>query len=195
MPFVRVLAMPLLLVSCSSLLVARLLPFIVLSFSSALLRCHSLLVLVSGTYNYFDPDNFISTSAMLHSGDPYLQQQVKRVLLRYGRQRGDSRTGVTSNTGLSTLLNLVPSHPGTLTVSHAPLLSPTCACMPCSLAVTHMHTYAVLPFCHPHAHACRAPLLSPIFSCRFVSLLCLFTFLCCPCCFLTRICIFFCLGP
>ena len=37
-----------------------------------------------GTYNYFDPDNYISTSAMMMSGDPYLQENVKKVLLRSG---------------------------------------------------------------------------------------------------------------
>ena len=29
-----------------------------------------------GTYNYFDPDNFISLSAMIYSGDEYLQLQA-----------------------------------------------------------------------------------------------------------------------
>lgn len=35
-------------------------------------------------YNFFDPDNFLSSSAMLASGDPYLYHQVKQVLLRSG---------------------------------------------------------------------------------------------------------------
>jgi hypothetical protein len=29
-----------------------------------------------GTYNYFDPDNFISLSAMIYSNDKYLQDQA-----------------------------------------------------------------------------------------------------------------------
>ena len=29
-----------------------------------------------GNYNFFDPDNFISLSAMIYSGDPYLQGQA-----------------------------------------------------------------------------------------------------------------------
>ena len=37
-----------------------------------------------GTYNYFDPDNYMSTAAMLWSGDAFLQQQVKAVLERSG---------------------------------------------------------------------------------------------------------------
>jgi hypothetical protein len=37
-----------------------------------------------GTYNYFDPDTFLAGSAILISGDAYLQEQVKRVLLRSG---------------------------------------------------------------------------------------------------------------
>ena len=36
------------------------------------------------TYNYFDPDNFIALSSMLYTGDPYLQQQAKDVLMRSG---------------------------------------------------------------------------------------------------------------
>ena len=38
----------------------------------------------SGTYNYFDPDNYISTSALLYSGDSFLQNQVRVVLERSG---------------------------------------------------------------------------------------------------------------
>jgi len=38
----------------------------------------------SGTYNYFDPDNFISLSAMIYSGDEYLQRQARDVLMRSG---------------------------------------------------------------------------------------------------------------
>ena len=38
-----------------------------------------------GTYNYFDPDNFISLSAMIYSGDTYLQQQARNVLMRSGQ--------------------------------------------------------------------------------------------------------------
>lgn len=36
------------------------------------------------TYNYFDPDNFFSITAMLYSGDPYLHQQVRTVIERSG---------------------------------------------------------------------------------------------------------------
>ena len=36
------------------------------------------------TYNYFDPDNFISLSAVLYSGDAYLQQQARLVIERTG---------------------------------------------------------------------------------------------------------------
>ena len=38
----------------------------------------------SGTYNYFDPDNFISLSALIYSGDEYLQRQARDVLMRSG---------------------------------------------------------------------------------------------------------------
>ncbi|GMH98096.1 hypothetical protein TrVE_jg12681 [Triparma verrucosa] len=38
----------------------------------------------SDTYNYFDPDNYISTSAILLSMEPYLQAEVKKVLMRNG---------------------------------------------------------------------------------------------------------------
>jgi len=38
----------------------------------------------SGTYNFFDPDNYISTSAMLLLGDPYVSGQVRAVLERSG---------------------------------------------------------------------------------------------------------------
>lgn len=37
-----------------------------------------------GTYNYFDPDNFISLSAMLYTGDAFLQQQARAVVERSG---------------------------------------------------------------------------------------------------------------
>lgn len=37
-----------------------------------------------GNYNFFDPDNYISTAALLFSGDPYLQEQVRTVLERNG---------------------------------------------------------------------------------------------------------------
>jgi len=36
------------------------------------------------TYNYFDPDNFIGLSAVLYSGDPYLQRQARLVIERTG---------------------------------------------------------------------------------------------------------------
>jgi len=38
----------------------------------------------SGSYNFFDPDNYLSTAAMLFSGDPYLQDQVRIVLEHNG---------------------------------------------------------------------------------------------------------------
>eukprot|EP00040_Diaphanoeca_grandis_P026583 m.149250 g.149250 ORF g.149250 m.149250 type:complete len:880 (-) comp30646_c0_seq1:102-2741(-) len=38
----------------------------------------------SGTYNYFDPDNFISLSAMIYSGNPYLMRQARDVVERSG---------------------------------------------------------------------------------------------------------------
>lgn len=37
-----------------------------------------------GNYNFFDPDNYISTAALLFSGDPYLQEQVRVVVERNG---------------------------------------------------------------------------------------------------------------
>jgi hypothetical protein len=36
------------------------------------------------TYNYFDPGNFFSLSAILYSGDPYLQEQARLVIERSG---------------------------------------------------------------------------------------------------------------
>eukprot|EP00405_Crypthecodinium_cohnii_P019361 CAMPEP_0206475334 /NCGR_PEP_ID=MMETSP0324_2-20121206/34011_1 /ASSEMBLY_ACC=CAM_ASM_000836 /TAXON_ID=2866 /ORGANISM="Crypthecodinium cohnii, Strain Seligo" /LENGTH=862 /DNA_ID=CAMNT_0053950659 /DNA_START=44 /DNA_END=2629 /DNA_ORIENTATION=- len=36
----------------------------------------------SNNYNFFDPDNYMSTTAMLFSGDAYLQEQVRLVLER-----------------------------------------------------------------------------------------------------------------
>jgi hypothetical protein len=36
----------------------------------------------SPSTNFFDPDNFLALSALLYSGDEYLVDQVKRVLLR-----------------------------------------------------------------------------------------------------------------
>ena len=38
----------------------------------------------SNNYNFFDPDNYLSTSALLYSGDRYLQNQVLQVLERNG---------------------------------------------------------------------------------------------------------------
>eukprot|EP00043_Microstomoeca_roanoka_P000963 m.30236 g.30236 ORF g.30236 m.30236 type:complete len:789 (+) comp10587_c0_seq1:120-2486(+) len=38
----------------------------------------------ANTYNYFDPDNFISLSSILYSGDPYLQEQARLVIERSG---------------------------------------------------------------------------------------------------------------
>lgn len=32
--------------------------------------------------NFFDPDNYISVSAMMYSGDPYLMNEVKKVIER-----------------------------------------------------------------------------------------------------------------
>lgn len=37
-----------------------------------------------GTYNYFDPDNFIGLSAMIYSNNPYLQDQARLVIERSG---------------------------------------------------------------------------------------------------------------
>jgi hypothetical protein len=37
-----------------------------------------------GNYNFFDPDNFLSLSALIYSGDPYLQQQARLVIERSG---------------------------------------------------------------------------------------------------------------
>lgn len=37
-----------------------------------------------GNYNFFDPDNYLSTAALLFSGDPYLQEQVRFVLEHNG---------------------------------------------------------------------------------------------------------------
>jgi hypothetical protein len=37
-----------------------------------------------GTFNYFDPDNFFTLSAIMYSGDPYLQAQARAVLERTG---------------------------------------------------------------------------------------------------------------
>jgi len=38
----------------------------------------------SGTYNYFDPDNYIGTASMLYSGDAYVQNQVRLAIERTG---------------------------------------------------------------------------------------------------------------
>lgn len=38
----------------------------------------------SNMYNFFDPDNYVSTAALLYSQDPYLQKQVRLVLERSG---------------------------------------------------------------------------------------------------------------
>eukprot|EP01063_Lacrimia_lanifica_P029275 TRINITY_DN442_c0_g1_i1.p1 TRINITY_DN442_c0_g1~~TRINITY_DN442_c0_g1_i1.p1 ORF type:complete len:767 (+),score=268.90 TRINITY_DN442_c0_g1_i1:40-2340(+) len=38
----------------------------------------------SNMFNFFDPDNYMSTYALLMSGDAYLQQQVRRVIERSG---------------------------------------------------------------------------------------------------------------
>ena len=51
------------------------------------LICYSIILLDHGyndTFNYFDPDNFISISAILYSGDPYLLDQARRVIERSG---------------------------------------------------------------------------------------------------------------
>jgi hypothetical protein len=37
------------------------------------------------TYNYFDPDNFIGLSAVMYSGDAYLQEQARKVIERTGQ--------------------------------------------------------------------------------------------------------------
>jgi len=38
----------------------------------------------AGTYNYFDPDNFFSMTALIYSGEPFLQQQARIVIERSG---------------------------------------------------------------------------------------------------------------
>jgi hypothetical protein len=38
----------------------------------------------AGTYNYFDPDNFFSMSALIYSGEPFLQEQARTVIERSG---------------------------------------------------------------------------------------------------------------
>ena len=38
-----------------------------------------------GTYNYFDPDNFFSMTALIYSGDPFLQEQARTVIERSGK--------------------------------------------------------------------------------------------------------------
>ena len=38
----------------------------------------------AGTYNYFDPDNYLTMSALIYSGDPYLLQQARLVIERSG---------------------------------------------------------------------------------------------------------------
>eukprot|EP00759_Apiculatamorpha_spiralis_P004357 PhF_6_TR12594/c0_g1_i1/m.19846 len=43
----------------------------------------------SGTYNYFDPDNYLSTFALLSSGDSYIHDQVRHVLERSGAYIND----------------------------------------------------------------------------------------------------------
>jgi hypothetical protein len=37
-----------------------------------------------GTYNYFDPDNFFSMTALIYSGEPFLQEQARTVIERSG---------------------------------------------------------------------------------------------------------------
>ena len=37
-----------------------------------------------GTYNYFDPDNFFSMTALIYSGDKFLQEQARTVIERSG---------------------------------------------------------------------------------------------------------------
>ena len=64
----------------------------------------------AGTYNYFDPDNFISLSAMIYSGNRYLQEQARAVVERSGAflkpngqvRREDSPTRNTSKCGTPT---------------------------------------------------------------------------------------------
>lgn len=38
----------------------------------------------SGTYNYFDPDNFISLTGLMYTGNSYLQEQARLVIERSG---------------------------------------------------------------------------------------------------------------
>jgi len=37
-----------------------------------------------GTYNYFDPDNYLTMSALIYSGEPFLQEQARLVIERSG---------------------------------------------------------------------------------------------------------------
>mmetsp|Transcript_7353 Transcript_7353/g.14130 ORF Transcript_7353/g.14130 Transcript_7353/m.14130 type:complete len:167 (+) Transcript_7353:2-502(+) len=39
----------------------------------------------AGTYNYFDPDNFLSTAALVWANNPFLHTQVRAVLERSGQ--------------------------------------------------------------------------------------------------------------
>lgn len=38
----------------------------------------------AGTYNYFDPDNFFSMTALIYSGEPFLLEQARTVIERSG---------------------------------------------------------------------------------------------------------------
>jgi hypothetical protein len=38
----------------------------------------------AGTYNYFDPDNFFSMTALIYSGERFLQSQARTVIERSG---------------------------------------------------------------------------------------------------------------
>eukprot|EP01052_Picozoa_sp_SAG31_P024704 SAG31_NODE_2119_length_6406_cov_2.443317_5_plen_455_part_00 len=38
-----------------------------------------------GTYNYFDPDNFFSMTALIYSGEKFLQEQARTVIERSGK--------------------------------------------------------------------------------------------------------------
>eukprot|EP00698_Gefionella_okellyi_P003010 TRINITY_DN12839_c0_g1_i1.p1 TRINITY_DN12839_c0_g1~~TRINITY_DN12839_c0_g1_i1.p1 ORF type:complete len:766 (-),score=178.45 TRINITY_DN12839_c0_g1_i1:39-2336(-) len=45
---------------------------------------HAPMTAYGNTYNYFDPDNYIGMSAMVFSGDSYLQEQARLVIERSG---------------------------------------------------------------------------------------------------------------
>ena len=81
-----------------------------------------------GTYNYFDPDNFISLSAMIYSGDPYLQKQAQAVLMRSGsllKVTNDKFNGQVSGARLAAVHSRPPAMPPTPPAPRSPSACPT----------------------------------------------------------------------